>query len=167
MGECRFWHARRGSKSSAILGEFEPALAQKVVATLETVVGPERLAPTSPLNMISLPATATGDLPTRDGAVGSNLPIPRSVWAKPAHKACPVLPPMSQESNLPPRETTCLLRSESQALPYESKTFAVQQDRSSLGATCRNLKRIAAAVLVGRRLQILKGRTVGSERRTR
>jgi len=143
--------ARSGSSASRprYWGEYETALAQKVVATLEPVVGPGRARANVTVEYDLATSDSTQETYDPNGAVVLTSQISEERVSESDAQGPPGTP-----SNVPGKQPTPAPKpptpadSESQGLHTESKTFAVSKTVRHSVQPPGTLKRIAAAVLV-------------------
>ncbi len=143
--------ARGGGSTSRprVWAEFETALAQKVVATLEPVVGPGKARANVTAEYDLAASDSTQETYDPNGAVVLTSQISEERVGESDAEGTP-----GTTSNVPGKQSTAAAKpslpadSESQGLHTESKTFAVSKTVRHTVQPAGTLKRIAAAVLV-------------------
>jgi flagellar M-ring protein FliF len=129
--------------------EFETALARKVVATLEPVVGPGKARANVTVEYDLATSDSTQETYDPNGAVVLTSQISEESVGETDAQGAPGTP-----SNVPAKQSTTPTKpsppadSESQGLHSESKTFAVSKTVRHTVQPSGSLKRITAAVLV-------------------
>jgi flagellar M-ring protein FliF len=143
--------ARGGGQASRprSWAEFETALAQKVVATLEPVVGPGKARANVTVEYDLATSDSTQETYDPNGAVVLTSQISEERVGETDAQGTP-----GTTSNVPGKQPTATAKpsapaaSESQGIHSESKTFAVSRTVRHSVLPAGTLKRIAAAVLV-------------------
>jgi flagellar M-ring protein FliF len=129
--------------------EFETALAHKVVATLEPVVGPEKARANVTVEYDLATSDSTQETYDPNGAVVLTSQISQESVGETDAEG-----PPGTTSNVPAKQPTAAAKpsppadSESQGLHTENKTFAVSKTVRHTVQPSGTLKRITAAVLV-------------------
>jgi len=148
--------------------EFETALAQKVVATLEPVVGPGKTRANITVEYDLATSDSTQETYDPNGSV-----VLTSQLSDEQAGATDMEGPPGTASNVPgkqpapPPKPTTASDSDSQRSHSESKSFAVSKTVRHILQPAGNLKRIAAAVLVDDAIETKeeKGKTVETRRK--
>jgi flagellar M-ring protein FliF len=143
--------ARGGGSASRprFWAEFETALAQKVVSTLEPFVGPGRARANITVEYDLATSDSTQETYDPNGAVVLTSQISEErVGATDAEGTPGTASNVPGKQPTPPPKPTAPTDSESQGLHTESKTFAVSKTVRHSVQPPGTLKRIAAAVLV-------------------
>ena len=142
--------ARGGSTSRpGYWGEFEVALAHKVVATLEPIVGPGKARANVTVEYDLATSDSTSEIYDPNGAVVLTSQISEERVGETDAEGAP-----GTASNVPGKQATPAPKtpppadSESQGTHTESKTFAASRTVRHTVQPAGTLKRIAAAVLV-------------------
>ncbi len=129
--------------------EFETALAQKIVATLEPVVGPGKARANVTVEYDLATSDSTQETYDPNGSVVLTSQISEDRTGETGAEGTP-----GTTSNVPgkqpppPSKTLSAANSDTEGLHTESKTFAVSKTVRHVMQPAGTLKRIAAAVLV-------------------
>jgi len=138
-----------GSTRPRQLAEMEAALAQKVVATLEPVVGPGKARADVNVEYDTAASDSTQEIYDPNGAVVLTSQISAERVGETGAGGVP-----GTTSNVPGKQDaagvkqTAAADSQTQGLETENKTFAVSKTVRHVMQPSGNLKRITAAVLV-------------------
>jgi flagellar M-ring protein FliF len=143
--------ARGGGSASQprVWAEFETALAQKVVATLEPVVGEGKARANVTVEYDLAASDSTQETYDPNGAVVLTSQISEERVGETGAEGTPgTTSNVPGKQSTPPPKPSSPADSESQGLHTESKTFAVSKTVRHTVQPAGTLKRMAAAVLV-------------------